>query len=447
MMGMLVMSLYNIVDTFWVSGLPEGTTAIAALTVLFPVQAISRAAGMAIGVGVASLVSRRFGEGRVDQVNQAGGHAVSLPLLLGALSAGIVLLFPRPLMRVFGAPPEIISPAVVYLTVVAFGFPFLFFMMSANGLYRGAGNTVMPTVVMACSAGLNVVLDPFLIYGWGPFPRLELLGAALATVISQVVGFAVSLIYLRSGRSGYHIRLSDLRLRIPILRDIAQVAAPASVMHCTRSAIAAVFNWVLGAYGPEAIAAHGLSLRVMMLVISVLGGGVSQGLMPIVGYSFGARDYRRMWRAYRVAAVWTSGGALLIGALVFVTAPQIMSPFTKDPGLARLAVLALRIKIATFFLVEPQMMAVFSLQGMGMGTRAMLLTLTRQVIFVLPGLLLLPARFGVIGAFAAQPAADVLALFITAVCLWRVYRRYPPAESTPAVVAGTQAGADPPGEG
>jgi putative MATE family efflux protein len=432
MVGMLVMSLYNIVDTFWVSGLPTGTKAIAALTVLFPIQMIAGAVGMGTAAGVVSLVARRFGAGRADEANRAAGNAISFALLMGSLFALAGVLGAGPLVRLLGATPGVSDLAVAYLTIVAVGFPLMMVGSVLNSLYRAAGNTLVPMLLMTTAALTNGTLDPLLIYGPGPFPRLEIRGAAIATVTAQVVTAVASLVYLRTRRSGYAIRLHHLPLRLSVIADIAQVGAPATADTCLRSVVASIFNWVLAGFGPVALAAQGLSLRVMMLVISCLGGGVNQALTPIVGYTFGALDYRRMWRAYRIAAVWTGGGGFLLGGVVCLFAERILGPFARDPELLRLSVLALRLKICTFFLVEPQMMAVFSLQGMGMGGRAMLLTIARNTLFVVPVLFVLTPWLGVTGAFATQPTADVLALFVAAGVLWRVYRKYPPSASARA---------------
>lgn len=427
MVGMLVASLYNIVDTFWVSGLPDGTGAIAALTVLFPLQMIAGALGMGLSAGVTSLVSRRFGASRLDEVHRGAGNAVCLSLLLGVTMTLVVMPLARPVVTIFGATKEIQEPSIAYLTTVAIGFSFQLFTMTASGLYRGSGNTLAPMLLLVTSALINAVLDPFLIYGWGPFPRLGIQGAALATIIAQGIGAVASAIYMWSPHSGYVLRMRHFRLRASILADIAQVGAPVAAESVLRSLVASVINWVLGQFGPAAIAAQGLSWRVLMLLISCLGGGVHQALVPTVGYNFGAGDYRRMWRAYRIAAIWTGTGGFLLGALLFVFARQILSPFVNEPELARLAPLALRLRISSFFLVEPQMMAVFMLQGMGFGGQAMLLTLGRNVILIVPLVFLLAPWFGAAGVFAAQPVADVLCLFLTAALLVRIYRRYPPS--------------------
>jgi putative MATE family efflux protein len=425
MIGMLVMSVYNIVDTLWVSGLPNGTEAIAALTVLFPFQMIAMSVGMGLGAGATSLVSRRFGATRAAEANQGAGNAMSLAMALGAFFTATGVVYAGPVVRLFGATSEVSGPSIAYLTIVAFGFPFQMLAMTLGGTYRGSGNAVTPMAIMASSAAINAALDPFLIYGWGFFPQMGIRGAAAATLTAQMIAAGISLLYLRSRHSGYRVRMSDLRLRMRVVRDIAQVGIPAFAMSGMRSVIASVYNWVLAGYGPEALAAHGLSHRIIMLMISCLGGGVHTALMPIVGYSFGATDYRRMWRAYAIAAVWTSGGALALTAGVWLAAPRLLGPFAREAELLSLAVLSLRIRSSTLFLVEPQMMAVFTLQGMGMGTRALVLTLSRDLVFVLPGLLLLPRHFGVAGAFGAQPVAEVLTLFISAAVLWRTYRQYP----------------------
>jgi MATE family, multidrug efflux pump len=439
MVGMLVMSLYNIIDTFWVSGLPNGTEAIAALTILFPVQMVAGAVGMGTAAGVTSLVARRFGAARAEEANHAAGNAISLALLVGSFFAVAGCAGGRAVVCLFGATPEITAPATAYLTVVALGFPFMMLGVVLNALYRGGGNTLVPMLIMASSAVVNAILAPLLIYGPGPFPRLEIAGSALATVIAQFGAAVASVLYLRSPRSGYHIRARNLRISWGVVRDIAQVGAPATADMWLRSAVASVFNWVLRGFGPAAIAAHGLAMRVLMLVISCLGGGVNQALVPIVGYTYGALDYRRMWRAFRIAAVWTSVGGLLLGGAVCFWAAPILAPFAREAELLRLGVLSLRLKMCTFFLIEPQMMAVFTLQGMGMGGRAMALTLSRTAIFVLPGLFLLSSYFGVTGAFAAQPVADVAALFLSAGVLWSVYRLYRPSEAAAPVITGVEA--------
>lgn len=431
MISMVVMSLYNIVDTMWVSGLPNGTEAIAALTVLMPVQMIAASLGMGAGSGVTSLVSRRFGEHRLDEVNLIAGNAVGLPVLLGIATGSACVVFAEPISLAFGGAPELVAPAASYLRIVAFGFPFSIFSATVDGLLRGTGNTKTPMYIRAAAALLNATLDPFLIYGWGPFPMLGLRGAAIATLAAQILGGGLSTGYLLSSRSGYRIRVAALWLKLSILRDIAHVGFPSFLNGCVRSTVGSTFNWVLAGFGAAAIAAQGLSMRVMMLMLAFMGPGVSQALVPIVGFNFGAGDYRRMWRAWLTSSAWLSGIGIVLSSTIIVFAPEIMAPLAHDPELLRLAVWAVRLKVCTIFLVEPQMMGLFTFQGMGMGFRALVLMMTRNVVFVLPLLFVLAHAYGVHGVYAAQPVADVLGLLVAGTMLWRVYRRYPVQGSTP----------------
>lgn len=432
--GFLVMSLYNVVDTFWVSRLPDGPQAIAALTVVFPLQMIAAALGTGTAVGVASLVSRRYGEQKVEEVNHVAGHAVLLPLVSGSLLMLIARGAPSLLLNLFGAQPDIAEAARIYLTSVAFGFPFVLFLMTVNGLYRGAGNTVAPMVVMSGSAICNLILDPVMIFGYGPFPALGIQGAALATVISQVTAFVGSALYLVSARSGYHVRLEHFRPSGRILRDIAQVGAPAAAMTVVQSVVVSVYNGVLGAYGSTAIAAYGLTFRVLMVLIPWIMG-LNQGLLPIAGFSFGAGRYRRMWSALKLAAGWATGIGLVLSSLLLLLAPQVVAIFSDDPRMLELGTLSIRIILCTMWLMAPQVIGVAMLQGMGLGTQAMFLALSRQVIFLIPLILLLSHTFGLLGAYAAMPVSDTLSFLVTFGYLTTLHRRYQAPAEDPAVVA------------
>ncbi len=426
MVGMVSMALYNIVDAYWVAGLPTGTQAIAALTVLMPFMMIAGAVGMGVSAGVMSLVSRRFGATRVDEANQAAGQGVLLSVGMGLVFMVVGLVAAHPLVRALGATPEVIGPSVVFLQTVSLGFPFAMSGGALGGLFRGAGNTWTPMVITLSGTLVTAVLDPFLIYGWYGCPRLEMQGAAIATICGQLVSAYVAARYMCGPRSGYHLRWHHLRLRPQVMWDILEVGAPAAATMVLRGIVASLINHVLGGFGAAAIAGVGLGNRVMFLIIACLGGSVNQALTPIVGYAFGARDYRRMWYAYRFAAVWTGTGGFILGVLVILFAPWIIKPFAHDAELQRLGVLALRLQISTFFLVEPQMMAVFTLQGMGKGAAAMWLTVSRGAVLVLPLVYVMSAYWGVLGAYASQPVADALGLLLAVWTMAKVYRQYPP---------------------
>ncbi|MEN6404187.1 MAG: MATE family efflux transporter, partial [Armatimonadia bacterium] len=364
-----------------------------------------------------------------DEVGLVAGHAVLVPIIFGVVFGLICVTVPGPLVRFFGAPPDVAPLAVEYLRAIALGMPFLLSIMTLSGLFRGAGNTILPMMMMIMSAVVNAILAPLLIFGWYGFPELGIRGAGLATAIAQLAGAILAAAYLWSGKSGYHIALRHLRLKADILADIGRVGLPAAAQGCVGSLVGLTFNTVLGGFGTQAVAAQGLAHRIMMLIISFIGGGVYQGLLPVVAYNYGAQNYRRMWRAYRAAAVGTSTIAIFLAILTISLTPQIVGLFTKDPELIKLSMLAFRLRVITLFLVEPQMMGVASLQGMGRGLQAMMVTMVQQALLVIPALFLLAHYGGVMWAYGAQPISDVLALIVTATILVSVYRQYPPSLS------------------
>lgn len=427
--GMLVMALYNIIDTFWAARL--GESAVAALTIVFPWQMIVGALGVGTGVGVSSLVSRRYGEGRGEMANRTAGQTLLFAVTVGPVLALTAVLFSLPVVRLFGATPQLEGLARDYLHAVALGVPFMLFLMSTSGLYRGAGNTLFPTLTMSTSAVLNVGIAPVLIFGLLGFPRLGVTGAGLATAVSQFLAALMGAVYLWSRHSGFQVRARHLRPDLRVLRDIFQVGAPAFAMQVVGSIVVSLYNGVLGGFGTAAIAAYGINFRLLTLVMMPIFG-TSQGLMPIVGFNYGARQYHRMWRAVTLACVGTAGLGLILGGAFWLGAPAVTGIFTRytpGPELERLTILAVRITLVTMWLVGPQIMFISAMQGMGHGTHALVLALTRQLIFLTPAVYLLSATFGVTGAYAAQPVADVLSFAVSAGFLWYMVRRYRPEQA------------------
>lgn len=439
--GMAVMALYNIIDTFWVARL--GEKAVAALTIVFPWQMLIGAIGVGTGVGVSSLVARRFGEGRGEGANRVGGQVLVLAGTVGPLLTATALLFSRPVVRLFGATPDLEALATSYLTAVAFGVPFVLFMMSTSGLYRGSGNTLFPTLTMSTSAALNMGLAPFLIFGWGPFREMGVRGAGWATAISQFSASFMAATYLWSRYSGFQVRRRHLRPHWPTIRDIFQVGAPAMAMQLVGTVVISLYNDVLGHFGDTAIAAYGLTFRMMAMVFMPFFG-IAQGLLPIVGFNYGARQYQRMWGAIRFASAVTGGVGFLLGALLWVFAPGAVHVFTREPQWVPLTVMAIRFTVVTMWLVGPQVMFISAVQGMGHGTHALLLSLTRQLVFLVPGLYVLSHYFGIEGAFASQPLADFFSFLATLVLFVYMVRRYRPEPAALAearLVAGEAEGA------
>ncbi|MCK5433815.1 MAG: MATE family efflux transporter, partial [Dehalococcoidales bacterium] len=228
---MITMALYNIIDTFWVARL--GYRAIAALTVVLPYHILVIAISVGTGIGINALTSRRFGERSIEAANHVAGQIFWLAGFLGAIFLMAAVFFAEPILTVSGATPDIMDFATQYLTVLGFGMPFLFFMIIANNLLRGSGDAVRPMVFMITATVVNIILDPFLIFGIGPFPEMGVRGAALATVITQLLGAGLSFYYIVARKSAYRVKLLYLRPSLPILRDIYRVGFPSMMMQVT----------------------------------------------------------------------------------------------------------------------------------------------------------------------------------------------------------------------
>jgi len=410
MISFLVMMLYNVVDTFWVSRL--GADAIAALTVVFPFQMINVALGAGSGIGVSSLASRLFGGRNDDGPHLVAGQVYFLAAALGLITLLAGTLATNPILVAFGAQPKFIGLSNAYLFIIAFGTPFLYFQMMSNNLVRGSGDALTPMFVNVGSAVFNAVLDPFLIFGWGPFPEMGIAGAALATALSQFAGAMVYLLYLPRPHSAYRIRLRNMLPHWRTIVQIYHVGAPSVLMMFIGSFVIVAFNWFLGAFGSIAIAAYGLVFRIVQLFLMPVVG-MSQGLMPIVGYNFGARDFRRMWRAVRTATYYATAVTGSAELMLMALAPALVGVFTRDAELLELTTSAIRIFSFALILVGAQMMWITTMQAMGHGPQAMLLSVLRQLGFLVPLMAVFSHYYGLAGIWMSVPLADTLAFLAT----------------------------------
>lgn len=419
MASMVTLALYNIVDTFWVARL--GHEAIAALTIVLPFHILIIAVAAGTGVGISALTSRRFGERNNDAANRAAGQVFPITAFFGTIFLVAAVFFARPILTFAGATPDIIDYAAQYLVIIGFGIPLLIFSIAANNLLRGSGDALRPMIFMITSTVVNIILDPFMIFGIGPFPAMGVRGAALATVISQLLSAGLCFIYIIAHRSAYRIKLSHLKPDRLILRDIYRVGLPSMMMEIAESIVFALFNFVLAGFGSIVLAAGGLAFRIIDLAFMPIFGA-SQGLLPIVGFSLGARLWDRLWGAVRLAS-W--GLALFMAgatALLEIFAPGIIGLFTEEPELMDAAVLALRITVSTLCIVSPSILFITTFQGLTKGTDALVLSLIRQFIFFVPGLFILSRFWGVTGVWLSLPISDSLGFIVAGLWLLREYR-------------------------
>lgn len=416
----VTLSLYNIVDTFWVSKLGHG--AIAALTIVFPYQILVIALGVGTGIGVAALVSRRFGENNPEATNHVAGQTFFLSVFWGLIFMMFAVFFSEGILTTFGATPDIMEYGTQYLVITAYGAPQVIFALVASNLIRGSGDAIKPMIIMITASVINIILDPMMILGLGPFPEMGVRGAALATVIAQSFGAILALYYLLAHRTAFRIRVGHLRPNMPILGDIYRVGAPSSILEITESLCFILFNIAVSSFGSIAIAAVGIVLRIADLAFMPIIG-LSHGLLPIIGFNFGAGYLKRLWKAVKLASVSIMLVLGVITLFIEIFAPKVVGIFSDNPELLTITVPAMRIMLSAMLLIGPSVMFITTFQGLSKGTMALILSLVRQFIFFLPLLYLLRYLLGLHGVWLSLPASDVLGFIVTFSIIYREYRR------------------------
>ncbi|GJM36190.1 MAG: MATE family efflux transporter [Saprospiraceae bacterium] len=433
--GILVMSIYFIVDTIFV-GRFVGTLGIAAITVVMPISFLISSIGMAIGVGGASVISRALGAGDREKASLSFGNMASLTILLSILLVFAGSFFEDAFIQLFGGKGDILAPAKSYFTILLFGVPCLAWIMMANNVIRAEGQPRMAMLAMLVPAVANILLDPiFIVYfDWG----LE--GAAWATVISYYLSAIYTLWYFFTGKSELHISWQRLILRLTIVKDIFSIGFVTLARQGSISLLTIVLNHSLFQYGDElAIAIFGIINRISMFAnFPVLG--ITQGFLPIAGYNYGAQKWDRVKQIIRTAIKSGTGIALLIFVCILTLATPMVSVFTTDPELLRRTPPALILVFLATPLITTQLIGSAYFQAIGKAIPALLLTMTKQGFFLIPLVLILPLWFGLDGIWYSFPIADVLAASITYWYLRREIRKHldPHIETEPLAKTVTE---------
>jgi putative MATE family efflux protein len=418
----LTTSLYNIVDTFWVARL--GHEAIAALTIVFPYQILIFAVAGGTGIGISALVSRSFGEKDLETTNHAAGQVFFLSLFWGILFMAASFFFSEPILRAIGATPDIMEYSSQYLVIISFGATQIIFATMTSNLIRGSGDAIKPMIIMITACIINFILEPFMVLGLGPFPEMGVRGAALATVIAQSCGALLSLYYFLARKTAFHIEFKHLKPDVHILRGIYRVGASAMTLQITESLSFVLFNKVVASYGSIYIAALGMAMRISDLAYMPIMG-LSNGLLPIVGFNFGNRNFKRLWQSVKLAVVGIVSLLVIITAAIEVLAPQIIGIFNSDPKLLAATVPAMRIMLSTLVFIGPTLLFITTFQGLSRGMLALILSLVRQFFFFIPLMFLLSYILGINGVWISMPASDILGFLISLLFVFREYTKQP----------------------
>jgi putative MATE family efflux protein len=405
---MMVQSLYNIIDGIFI-GHWVGIYGLGGITAVLPIQMILMALGMLFGMGGASVISRRMGAGDQDRASLALGNMVVLCAGSGLLCLTIGLLAGDSLIRFSGATGENLSLGMEYFQIILFGTPLITFSMAGSSSARAEGNAKVAMMCMLIGAVLNIALDPIFIVVFG----LGVRGAALATVISMAVSALYLIHFYRSEKSILSIRLQCMRLNRALdwemmtigFSDFARTVAMSLTMGLMISAISR--------YGGEiAVAAFGVFFRMMSFLFMPMMG-IAQGAQPIIGFNYGANQLDRVKKALRLANVGATSVAVF-GFIILVFFPgPIFRIFSNELDLISIGKTLSRFMAIGLPTVGYQMIAISLFQALGKAGPALFLAVSRQVVFLIPMVLILPRLFGLIGLWFTFPAADSVSFLVT----------------------------------
>jgi len=417
--GMFVMALYNVVDTIFI-GRAVGTLAIAGLSVVFPVQMLMLGIGQMIGIGGASLLARSLGAQDMARAERTLGNAILCVCILGLAITVIGLAGSSFWLRLFGASDAVLPYAKAYFDIILLATVFRVFAMSTNGLVRAEGNARVPMIAMVVGAGLNIALDALFILGLG----MGVSGAATATVLAEVVTATYLLSYYLLRRSSVRIAMHNFAPDLPVIREILAIGVSSFVRTTAGSLVIVLVNRSLVGYGGDvALAAFGVLHRVLMFLFMPIIS-IGQGLLPILGFSYGAKRYDRALDVVRISAIAASALAVLSFIIAFSLPAPIVRIFTNDTALVSAGVHGARLLFAAAYLVGFQMVGSVVFQAIGKAVPAFVTAISRNVLFFLPAILILPRFLGLDGVWASFPVADSLSFVLTLLLLLPQIRRF-----------------------
>lgn len=412
--GMLVNSLYNVIARIFL-GRGIGSLAIAATTVAFPIMTILMAASILVGVGATALISIRLGQKKKGDAEHIAANAMGMLILLPAILAVFFFIFTDQVLILCGASAEVLPYARDFTQIIMLGSVFGSISMGMNNFIRAEGNPKVSMYTQLLGAVTSVTLNYLFIFkfGWG------MKGSAFATIIAQAVSAAWVLGYFFTGRSLVKIRLSNMRPSWPVLSAIMAIGFGPSALQLASSVQQVILNKTLMFYGGDmALSSVGIIMSIATLLFMPILG-LSQGAQPLIGFNYGAKQNDRVKSVYKLAVLAATGIALVGYLAIHIWPEQLVGMFSEgDTTLITTTVHAMLIYLALIPVIGFQVVSTSYFQAVGKARQAIILSLSRQVLFFIPLLLILPHFWGVEGVWRAAPIADFLSICLTATLIY-----------------------------
>ena len=421
MFSMLIQALYNVVDSYYVAKFSD--KALSAVSLAMPVQNLMIAFSVGTAVGVTSLISRRLGEKRREEAGYGAMHGLILCVVTSAVFAIYGAFFSTPFFRLFESDPEIISMGDTYITICCVFSVGMFVSTMLEKTLQATGNMIWPMIFQLIGAVANIILDPIFIFGYFGLPAMGVAGAAIATVGGQWICMIVCILVAVRGKHEIEITFKGFKFRWRIVRDIYAVGLPAIVMQAIGTVMNVAMNAILSGFSTAAYTVFGLYFKLQSFVFMPVFG-LTQGMLPIMGYNYGARNRQRLMSALKngcMIALVIMG----VGLLLFQLAPAwLIGMFNPTPEMMTIGLRALRIISTCFPLAALGIIVSNMFQAMGHGTYSMIISLMRQLVILIPSAWLLAKLTGQVGyVWWAFPIAELISLGAIILFFTILYRK------------------------
>ena len=409
MLSMLMQALYNIVDSIYVSYL--GTDALTAVSIAFPLQNMVASVAVGVGVGITSTISIYLGSKKQEEANTAATIGIALSILHCILFILIGIFVTKPFLRLFTTDPSILKQACDYTYIVvclSFG---TIIQIAMEKIFQAVGAMKTTMFLLATGCIINIILDPILIFGYFGFPAMGVRGAAIATVTGQICGFILYIIVYLKKSFGITIHPKYLIFDKSVIRQIYSVGIPSSLMMMLPSILVSVLNRILARFSDLYIAVLGVYFK-LQTFIYMPANGIVQGMRPIVGYNYGAKDYDRMKKTIQYSLL-SAGMIMLLGTISALAIPtQIFSLFKADQEMLTAGTMALRIISLGFLISTIGIIYSGTFEAIGKGKESLIISILRQFIITIPASLLLSHFLGVVGVWIAFPLGELCASIV-----------------------------------
>jgi putative MATE family efflux protein len=411
--GLVVSALYNAVDTLYI-GNAIGPLAIAGLAFVLPIQILMFAVGQMIGTGASSIIARSLGKGDKDKAIITAGNGMILTCIISLLFMIPCYVFLDRIIYFFKASPDVFQYTKDYMSVILIGFIFLSLSVVGNNLIRAEGKPKAAMYPLIFGAVLNIILAPIFIFVF----KMGVKGAATATVLSQFLSVIYIFIFLNYGKSIFKTNIGMFKVNFPVIKEILKIGFPTFLMSIVDCVIFVLFGRTIMKYGSDLyIAIMGISIRVMNIIIMPIVG-ITQGFSTIIGFNYGAKNYERAKKVLKEAIIWTTAVAGFAFIVIFGFPNIILRIFSSNKEMITIGMMPIRILSLFFVTIGFQYIGGNLFLAIGKPLPALFLNITRQIIILIPAILILPMLLGLKGIWFSLPLCDLLNTTLTSILVF-----------------------------